>query len=169
MAKAQIINIDGNVIWEKQADVRSEEDTTVRCIKLEYPADVSSAHFIKLYLTEGDNIVSDNFYIRGVEEGNYRAINDMPSVKLQQNITTSVEDGEWRGSITLKNESDTPALMIRINVVGAKDGEQILPIFYSDNYFSLLPNEKKQIDFHWKDIDSRGNKPKVIVSGFNVE
>ena len=169
IAKAQIINIDGNVIWEKQADVKSEEDTTIRCIKLEYPAEVSSAHFIKLYLTEGDNIVSDNFYIRGVEEGNYRAINDMPSVKLQQNITTSAEDGVWRGSITLTNESDTPALMIRINVVGAKDGEQILPIFYSDNYFSLLPNEKKQIDFHWKDIDSRGNKPKVIVSGFNVE
>lgn len=46
----------------------------------------------------------------------------------------------------LENTSSTPALMIRVNVVGEKDGEQFLPVFYSDNYFSLLPGEKKEIN-----------------------
>ncbi|MBS1322119.1 MAG: hypothetical protein HP046_20205, partial [Parabacteroides sp.] len=43
------------------------------------------------------------------------------------------------------------------------------PMFYSDNYFALLPGEKKEVSFHWKDEDTRGNAPKVVVSGYNVE
>ena len=58
---------------------------------------------------------------------------------------------------------------IRLNVVGEQDGLQFLPIFYSDNYFSLLPGEEKLITICWKDEDTRGNKPKVLISGYNVD
>ena len=169
IAKAQVINTDGSVAWEKQTTINSKEDTTVSCFGLEFPAEVSSAHFIKLWLYDGENIVSDNFYIRGTEEGNYQAIAQMPKVTLSTKVTTNKADnGEWSGNIVVKNTSDTPALMIRINVVGEKDGDQILPMFYSDNYFSLLPGEERHIDIHWKDVDTRGNAPKVVVTGYNV-
>lgn len=169
IAKAQVINIDSSVAWEKQTTINSKEDTTVECFSLEFPAEVSSAHFIKLWLYDGENIVSDNFYIRGTEEGNYQAIAQMPKVTLSTEVTTNKDDnGEWSGNIVVKNTSDTPALMIRINVVGEKDGDQILPMFYSDNYFSLLPGEERHIDIHWKDVDTRGNAPKVVVTGYNV-
>lgn len=170
IAKAQVINMDGSVVWEKEVTLSSNEDTTEKCIKLEFPTQVSSAHFVKLYLTENGKVVSDNFYIRGTEDGNYQAIKQMPKVSLQQEVNTQkVNDAYWSGSITLKNTSQTPALMIRINVVGAEDGDQILPMFYSDNYFSLLPGEEKTITFHWKDEDTRGNAPKVVASGYNVK
>jgi hypothetical protein len=169
IAKAQVINIDGSVAWEKQTTISSKEDTTVECFDLVFPAEVSSAHFIKLWLYDGENIVSDNFYIRGTEEGNYQAIAQMPKVTLSTKVTTNKKgNGEWSGNVVVKNTSDTPALMIRINVVGEKDGDQILPMFYSDNYFSLLPGEERHIDIHWKDVDTRGNAPKVVVTGYNV-
>lgn len=169
IAKAQVINTDGSVAWEKQTTINSKEDTTVECFGLEFPAEVSSAHFIKLWLYDGENIVSDNFYIRGTEEGNYQAIAQMPKVTLSTEVTTNKADnGEWSGNVVIKNASDTPALMIRINVVGEKDGDQILPMFYSDNYFSLLPGEERHIDIRWKDVDTRGNAPKVVVTGYNV-
>ena len=115
-------------------------------------------------------MVSDNFYIRGTEEDNYQAIKEMPKVTLQQEVNTrKVDDTNWTGSITLKNNTQTPALMIRINVVGAADGDQILPMFYTDNYFSLLPGEEKTVTFHWKDEDTRGNAPKVVTSGYNIK
>ena len=170
VAKAQIINMDGSVAWEKQLQVVSNEDTTLRCFKLEFGEGLSAAHFVKLYLIKGDDIISDNFYIRGNEEGNYQAIAQMPKVALKNRVSIEPSaDGNWQGSVLIENHSDTPALMIRVNVVGTEDGEQILPIFYSDNYFSLLPGESKQVSFHWKDIDTRGNKPKVIVTGYNVK
>lgn len=168
-AKAQIINMDGSISWENEVSVDSKEDTTNKCMKLDFPASVSSAHFVKLTLTENGKIVSDNFYLRGVEEGNYQALREMPKVTLRSNVATNKgNDGTWTATAILENTSSTPALMIRVNVVGEKDGEQFLPVFYSDNYFSLLPGEKKEINIHWKDVDTRGETPKVVISGYNV-
>ena len=168
--EAQLINMDGSVQWQKQVQVASEEDTTVEAFALEFPSSLSSAHFVKLWLKEGDKVVSDNFYIHGTEEGNFQAIKQMPKVALEQTVAIQKgENGEWTGSVTLKNPTATPALMIRVNVVGDKDGDQILPIFYSDNYIALIGGEQKQITFRLKDVDTRGNAPKVVVTGYNVE
>ena len=45
-AKAQIINMDGSISWENEVSVDSKEDTTNKCMKLDFPASVSSAHFV---------------------------------------------------------------------------------------------------------------------------
>mgnify|MGYP000497202911 CR=1 FL=1 len=48
-AKAQIINMDGSYfIGKTDGFVDSKEDTTNKCMKLDFPASVSSAHFVKL-------------------------------------------------------------------------------------------------------------------------
>ena len=169
-ATAQLINMDGKVVWERKAELSSEEDTTKRPFSLEFPKELSAAHFVKLYLREGDKVVSDNFYIRGTDEGNYQAIRQMPKVALRQDVTINKRiDNKWEGSVTLTNPSQTPALMIRINLLGAEDGDQILPVFYSDNYFALLPNESKTVTFRFKDIDTRGTTPNIVVTGYNVK
>ena len=94
----------------------------------------------------------------------------MPKVSLEKQVEIAKSDnGEWSGCVTIKNPSDTPALMVRINVIGAEDGDQILPMFYSDNYFSLLPGEEKVVSLNWKDVDTRGNKAEVVVTGYNVK
>ena len=169
-AKAQLINMDGSVAWEKEATIDSEEDTTGKCIKLEFPADLSAAHYVKLTLTENGQLVSDNFYLRGTEEGNYQALRQLPKVEFTPSIQTQKgTDGTWTATVALENKSNTPALLIRVNVLGASSGEQILPMFYSDNYFSLLPGEQKTVNIHWTDADTRGEQPKIVVSGFNVK
>lgn len=169
-AKVQVLNMDASVAWEKEVDIDSNEDTTNKCIKLEFPANVSKVHFIKMVLTESGNTVSENFYHRSLEENNYQDLRNLPKVALQSNVAVNKgADGAWTGTVLIENPTSTPVLMIRVNVIGEKDGQQFLPMFYSDNYFALLPGEKKEIRFHWKDEDSRGDMPKVVVSGYNVE
>ena len=51
-AKAQLLNMNASVVWEKEATVDSHEDTTDKCVRLEFPSDLSKVHFIKLTLTE---------------------------------------------------------------------------------------------------------------------
>ncbi len=168
-AKVQILNMDASVAWEKEVKIDSNEDTTNKCIKLEFPENLSKVHFIKMILTENGKVVSDNFYHRSLEENNYQALRELPKVDLSTDIVVNKEaDGTWSAKAILENPTSTPALMIRINVVGEKDGLQFLPVFYTDNYFSLLPGEKKEVNIHWKDEDTRGNKPNVTVSGYNV-
>ena len=68
----------------------------------------------------------------------------------------------------ITNTSDTPAMMIRLNLCGT-DGEQVLPVEYSDNYFHLLPGERKTISINWKPFDARGTNPQLKISGYNVK
>ena len=69
--------------------------------------------------------------------------------------------------IHLTNESSTPAVMLRVNLKG-NDGEQILPVIYSDNYFHLMSGESKDIEIEWNKEDARGTKPIVEITGTNV-
>ncbi len=169
-AKVQVLNMDASVAWEKEATVDSSEDTTDKCIKLEFPENLSKVHFIKMTLVEDGKVISDNFYHRSLEENNYQDLQKLPKVALQSATTVDKNaDGTWSAVSVIENKTSTPALMIRLNVVGGKDGQQILPVFYSDNYFSLLPGEKKEVRMDWKDEDARGNEGKVVISGYNVE
>ena len=101
--------------------------------------------------------------------GFYQDLRQLPKVSLQSDVVVEEDkDGQWLATVTLKNKTSVPALMIRLNVIGEKDSLQFLPIFYSDNYFSLLPGEEKLITIRWKDEDTRGNHPKVLITGYNV-
>jgi hypothetical protein len=168
-AKALVMNMDGKIVWEKECNIDSNEDSTVKCFALEFPENTSDVHFIKLYLTKNGKTLSDNFYINGKEYGNHQALKGIAKADVQSSVSVSKgNDGIWRGTVTLENRSSVPAVMIRLNVVGKKDGEQILPMFYGDNYFSLMPGEKKTVSLKWYEADTRGNKPKVKITGYNL-
>jgi len=167
-AKAQVLNMDGSVQWEKETVLDSNEDSTVKCFKLEFTESLSSVHFIKLTLTEGDRTISENFYWRGLEDGNYQALRDLPVVDLENSTKVQRSGEEWLLTTTLKNSSAYPALMVRLKVIGKRSGERILPVFYSDNYLSLMPGEEKVITMKLNNKDTRGEIPAVEISGFNL-
>jgi hypothetical protein len=169
-AKVQILNMDASLAWEKEATLDSEEDTTNKIFKLEYPDNLSKVHFIKMTLLENGVPVSENFYHRTLEENNYQELKNLPKVELKTEVSAKKnEDGTWDAIVTLENPTETPALMIRLNTVGANDREQILPMIYSDNYFPLLPGETKQVTLTWKDIDTRGQMPDIKITGYNLK
>jgi beta-galactosidase/beta-glucuronidase len=167
-AKAQIINMDGTVQWEKEMKLNCKEDSTAICFKLEFPKSLSAVHFIKLTLKEGDKLISDNFYWRGLIDGNYQALRDLPVIKLQNNTKAEKSGNEWILTTTLTNNTKIPALMVRLMVAGKQNNQRILPVFYSDNYVSLMPGEVKVITMQLKDEDTGGEKPIVDITGFNL-
>lgn len=168
-AKALIMNMDGIVKWSMEQNLDSNEDSTVKCFTIEFPDDLTDVHFIKLWLYKGDKVLSDNFYINGKVYGNHQAMKNMEKAQLKCNVSVkNRRNGTWHGKVTLENKSDVPAVMIRLNVVGKEDNEQILPMFYGDNYFSIMPGEKKTVTLKWYDADTRGNRPLVRITGYNI-
>jgi hypothetical protein len=69
----------------------------------------------------------------------------------------------------LQNASPYPALMTRLKVVRETSGDRILPAFYSDNYIALMPGEHRTIKTELNHADTRGEKPRMVVDGFNVQ
>jgi hypothetical protein len=168
VAKAEIINMDGAVQWQKERTLECKEDSTAICFKLEFTKSLTSVHFIKLLLKQGDKTISENFYWRGNIDGNYQALKGLPVIKLQNNSKSEKSGSDWLLTTTLKNTTKTPALMVRLMVVGKDKGARILPVFYSDNYVSLMPGETKVITMKLKDEDTLGEKPVVEISGYNL-
>jgi hypothetical protein len=56
-----------------------------------------------------------------------------------------------------------------LKVIGVKSGKRILPVIYDDNYFTLLPGERKTVAMELQNADTRGEQPAVAIEGFNLE
>jgi hypothetical protein len=162
-AAAELLNHDGKVVWQKSAELNSAEDSTEIAFTMEYPASLSTLHFIRLRLTQDNRLISDNFYWRGLEEGNYRALRDLPQAKLESNTRAERSGDRWVLTTEIFNDSKTPALMVRLKAVRAKSGDRILPVLYSDNYISLMPGERRTITTEVRDADTRGEPPSILV------
>ena len=167
-ARVEIRNLDGVVKWEKTASLDSLEDSTLSPIRMEYPPGLTPVHFLRLTLTRGNSVVSENFYWRGLEEDNYRALRDLPKAKLEVSTTVQRQGDRWRMTTELRNVSTAPALMVKLKAVREKTGDRILPALYSDNYVALMPGERRAIVTELQHADTRGEKPAIVVEGFNV-
>jgi hypothetical protein len=167
-AHAQVIDIDGTVKWEKSATVDSHEDSTQSPMQLEFPAGLARTHFIRLTLMRGKDVVSSNFYLHGLVEGDYQGIRDLPGAKVTAKTHVRRDGAEWLIKTELHNVSKTPALMVRVKAVRTKSGDLIVPALYNDNYIALMPGEKRTISVSLEDADTRGEKPRARVSGYNL-
>jgi Exo-beta-D-glucosaminidase Ig-fold domain/F5/8 type C domain/Glycosyl hydrolases family 2/Glycosyl hydrolases family 2, sugar binding domain len=168
-ATAEILNMDGSKQWEKTATLDSPEDSVQEAIKLEAPAGLSPVHFVRLKLTRGGSVVSDNFYLRGGEENNFTAIRSLPKVQVKAETTMMRRGSAWVLTTDLRNDSKTPALMVRVKAVREKSGDRILPALYRDNYVALMPGERRTIRTELENADTRGERPRIAVEGFNIE
>jgi hypothetical protein len=167
-AKVEILTMDGVVKWEKSAPLDSAEDSTESPIAVEYPAGLTPVHFVRLKLSRPGEVVSENFYMRGAEEGNFKAIRDLPKVKVESSTRVALQAGRWVLTTELHNTSDKPALMVRVKAVREQSGDRILPAIYSDNYVALMPGERRTIRTELANADTRGERPTAVVEGFNV-
>ncbi len=168
-AQAEILNLDGTKAWTKTVSLDSAEDSTSPCIKLESVAGLTPVHFLRLTLTRGTDAISTNFYLRGIKEGDYRSIRTLPKAQVKARTNAVREADRWILTTELNNASAAPALMTRLKAVRDRSGDRILPAIYSDNYVSLMPGEHKIITTELKHADTRGEKPRIVVGGFNVE
>lgn len=143
VVEAQVVNLDGKQVWQMSKTINSAEDTTVKAFPISAEESLlSDVYFIKLALKENGQVIADNFYWEGKQVGNWQAINKIPLAKLDTKV---VQNSDASFTVTIANKSEVPALMIRLNLLNSKNGEQILPAFYQDNYFCLLGGETKTV------------------------
>jgi hypothetical protein len=106
--------------------------------------------------------------MRGVQEGDFRAIRELPKVQLETRTTAGQQGGRWVLTTHVTNPSKTPALLIRLKVVRERSGDRILPAIYSDNYITLVPGESRTILTEIENADARRERPRMVIEGFNI-
>ena len=109
-------------------------------------------------------IVSDNLYWLADKNGNYSGLQQMNAVpvdvKARKISTGKVE-------VTMTNPSANPvAFFNRLALIDPKTKKRILPVFYDDNYVSVLPGENKKVLLEFTETASVN--PLVSIEGWNV-
>jgi hypothetical protein len=170
-AHLAIYNLDGSVQYQHDFDVSAPASAATTLGTVSWPANLSAAHFVKLELRdEAGKQISDNFYWRGLPEkqDDLKALGNLPTVTLDAKVTRSDVQGKSLLSVTLHNPGTQVALMAHLQLRRKSSGERVLPVFYSDNYVSLLPNESRTITIEVATSDLKGEEALVLVDGWNV-
>ena len=153
-------------------------------------------YFVKLELHDTDGtLVADNFYWLSPRLNDYETVfngsmHEFPSEKplavprqtpcfpelaelppasleiLAERVPAAARDGRETVQVHVGNSGPGLAFFVRVRAVRAGDGEEILPVFWTDNYFSLLSGESKVIR---ADIaGGAGTGLQVAVDGWNI-
>jgi exo-1,4-beta-D-glucosaminidase len=149
---------------------------------------LTTTYFIRLQLKNlSHQIVSNNLYWystiadalgnssnwQSTEVHSYANLTGLNNFVLNSNVSASalrtVADGQETVTITMNNTNTTNiAFFIRGEVTAGKDGLEVLPITYTDNYISLFPNESITITAKYLTTDLGGQSPYLRIRGYNV-
>ncbi len=188
-ARAVAYDMDLNVLVEQSLAVDLPANGCRDLFVLELPESFVAlpVYFVKLELRDGaGQLLADNFYwlsarLEDVDVHFDPAefltwpankpmmtprqtpclgeLADLPPVELA--LSTS-RTGD-RVAVQVRNETGQLAFFVRARVL--RDGVEVLPAFWSDNYFSLLPGESKDLTVELPAVDGPLT---VALDGWNI-
>ncbi len=97
----------------------------------------------------------------------YEKLNELGSVSVKAGISKS---DDKHAIISVSNPGIETAFFIRLKITDLKN-ELVLPSYFTDNYFTLLPGDEKQVglDFNSEEINmGNHNDLKLVVEGWNI-
>ncbi|MGQ8337780.1 glycoside hydrolase family 2 protein [Sunxiuqinia sp. A32] len=179
----RLVNMDMKTILEKETHINLDEDAVANdVLKIDLPTEkLSPVHFIKLEVYDkDDNLISDTFYWRSKNEyqgpwtvggplhGGFESLSELPKTSLAYQVEKNIENDQTIYTVHLTNKTDKLAFFNRLKMVNKKNDSLISPAFYSDNYFSLLPGENKDVMIEITEKDS-AKDIQLVLEGFNVK
>jgi exo-1,4-beta-D-glucosaminidase len=98
---------------------------------------------------------------------NLRQINELPDVKLVSDLKCLPVGEKMELTMEVENPSANLALSVELMILDAGSGHFIAPVYLDDNYFSLLPGEKRTVSGYCYLSDLESTSLKLKVSGIN--
>jgi mannosylglycoprotein endo-beta-mannosidase len=119
-------------------------------------------------LNSAGQLVSTNFYWQNVAQDDFAGLEKLDKAKLGVTASSTVRGDTTRLTVVVRNESSRIALMTHLQLHRGISKDRVLPVFYSDNYLSLVPGESRTIFIECATADLVGESPLLEVDGFNA-
>jgi exo-1,4-beta-D-glucosaminidase len=129
--------------------------------------DAGALRFVRLRLDDAAGPVAENFYWLA-PDSRFGALNGLPSVTLTASARQEASGGQVRVTLTLANPGEHLAFFVNPVLTRGPDGDEVLPTFWSDNYFSLPPGESRTVVAVVDRFRLEGAAAAVRVGGWNV-
>ena len=186
--RVRIYDVHGLVRYDKEVDDQSVAAQGMSiALSMVRPVHVTPTYFVRceLFNASGQRLV-DNVYWQSTTRDDFgdplhddsdfvysqaswstfHDLNSMPKVSLeiQGNVTAASDRQQFL--LTLRNRSSSIAFFERASITAGKDGDEVLPIEYDDNYITVFPGETKRIAGSYNFKDLGGRKPWIKVEGY---
>jgi len=183
----KVVNLDLSEQFARESTIDVPPDSSTRVFVLPEIQGLTTTYFLKLTLQDSaGKQVSSNFYWLSTKPevldwehstwyhtptksyADYTALQNLPKVALKVASRTERKKGEGVVRVSVSNPGPNLALAVHLRITKGRGGEELLPILWEDNYFSLLPGEKREVSATFQEGDLQGAKPVVEVDGWNV-
>lgn len=180
-------DIHSKVIFEEIITFDAEPDSSVSLFQIEKLKDMSTTWFLDLRLYDANEVpISTNFYWLSTKEeildyeadlgdfayhtpskqyADLRQLNELKSTTVAVSYEVSDAKSGREIVVHLENTGNTIAFMINLKLIDQQTNELILPVFWNDNFVSLLPGEKRTLQ---AGFESDG-QPELQVEGWNMK
>jgi exo-1,4-beta-D-glucosaminidase len=185
---AKLYNVDAKEAGAKEAAIDIKADAATKAFDLPEPVNLSTTYFLRLWLYDPSGaLVSDNFYWLSTKRdtmdwkrkqdtvytpqkdfADLTGLNSLPQVKLEAAASAMSGGSAGMLHVHVKNASNSIAFQVHLRASKGANGDDLVPIFWDDNYFTLLPGEEKTITATYAVSDLSGAQPALTLDGYNV-
>ncbi len=185
--RATLYDSQSKVLFEQGKKLSVQENSSVVFTELPELSDKKGTYFLNLTLHDSQHkLVADNFYwLSGQEDqmdwdqyywfytpqkryADFHELNDLPQPQVSVTKKVYKEDDEWVVEVNLDNTSKNIAFGIELLLVDNQTENPVLPVYWSDNYVSLVNDDTRTIRARCSLADAP-SEPSVIIQGINVE
>jgi len=191
-ASAKVYNLDLTEKFSQDAAVDAPSDGVVRAFTVPEIEGLSTTYFVRLSLSDAaGKTLSTNFYWLSTKpdvmdwsqstwyytpvtsHADLTGLAMLPSVALRVSATSEAQGDDGVTRVVVENQGKSLAFPVHLKAIRPAAGpadhaREVLPVLWEDNYFALMPGEKREITATYRKADA-GPRPLIVeVDGGNV-
>lgn len=164
--RTRVLSLDNRTLAERADRIDAGANSAVTLaepLDLEPVLDAQGLVLVKLTLTDSSGTLSDNVYWQSRDAASQQRLNAL----AVQAVTARISAGSGgRLHVTLENRGNQPALNAKLTMLD-EAGNRVLPVYYSDNYVTLMPGELLHIEVLCP--SSGAHCARAALRGWNVK
>ncbi|MDD5686615.1 MAG: glycoside hydrolase family 2 TIM barrel-domain containing protein [Elusimicrobia bacterium] len=168
---AKTYNINMKEKYSAATTIDVPENSNIKALTIKRPDSLTGTYFVHLELKDDTNkLISSNFYcLSSQSPPNFSMLSELPVIKLISSYKVEKVDTDTVFRVSLENPTKHLAFFVNLTITKGKNEDTVTPIYWDDNYFSLLPKEKKEITATFPTEELSASEPFLKIDGWNIE
>lgn len=183
-ATVKLYSLASELLSSNEVGFSIDQNKSIKILDL---GKIEGNAFLSLSVSDKqNNTIADNFYWLSEKQDEYawdktswaytplkafadfKKLNELPSSTVEVKVLKNEEKDNLVVSTQISNSSDKTAFFVSLQLKDEHD-TTLYPVFWEDNYISLLPNQTKEIKCYVPQGLVNDKKLKISLSGWNIE
>ena len=183
----KVLDLSSKVRFSDTKTVDIDADSVTKVLTIPDIDGLNSPYFVQLELTDsaGKALSSNlywlpkqladldweksNYYTTPAKYADMTALSTLPVTNIEWSSLVAAAGGNEMVRVNLRNAGKSLALLVHVELKNGRNGSDLAPVFWDDNYISLLPGESKTLAAAFDERELGGVSPQISVQGWNVK